>query len=232
MLSKWHHLKEEAMELRKKGNSIPCIARDLGIPRSTLSCWLKNIVLTDEQKAVLKDKEILGLIKARKGAVKYHNNLKKERLILAEKQANETFSRIDSANIDIAELAFAMLYLGEGSKGNTTSMGNSDPMILKFFIRILIDKYNVSIEKIRCELHLRADQNWEDMKKYWSDALNIPLVNFMTVAFDKRTIGRPTYDNYKGVCVVRCGTVAIQRKLVYLSRLYCSNIINGSIALK
>lgn len=232
MQSKWHHLKDKAIKLREEGNSLPYISAELGIPKGTLSGWLKNVILGEEQRAILKSKWNQRLIEARKGAIHYHKNLKNERLVVAERQAKETLSRINATNMDIAELALAMLYLGEGFKSGATGMGNSDPMILRFFIKILIEKYNVPIEKIKCELHLRADQKREDMKKYWSDQLDIPLINFTSVAFDKRTVGSPTYDDYKGVCVVRCGTVAVQRKLIYFGRLYCSNIISGSVVLK
>jgi hypothetical protein len=64
------------------------------------------------------------------------------------------------------------------------------------------------------------------MKKYWSAQLKVPIERFGGVSIDKRTIGRPTYPDYKGVCIARYGNVAIQRKLVYLSREFCKKIID------
>ena len=45
MQSKWFELKPTAVKLRRKGFSIGKIEYNLGIPRSTLSGWLKNIEL-------------------------------------------------------------------------------------------------------------------------------------------------------------------------------------------
>ena len=55
MKSKWYELKENAIKLRQQGFSIGKIERDLGIPRSTLSGWLKNIKLTARQKELLEE---------------------------------------------------------------------------------------------------------------------------------------------------------------------------------
>ena len=50
MITKWSHLKSEAMSLRMKGKSLPFIHIKLGIPKSTLSYWFKDIILTEKQK--------------------------------------------------------------------------------------------------------------------------------------------------------------------------------------
>jgi hypothetical protein len=227
MISKWFELKDEAISLRKKGKSIRNIEERLKIPRSTLSGWLKNIELSKSQKKVLDKKWREALVLARRGSMLWHNQQKLERLKKAELEADNVLNsiKIDKNSLDIA---LAMLYLGEGTKkGDITSVGNSDPLILKFFVEGIIKNYNFDRNKIKCELHLRADQNQNKIKKYWSTELNIPLCNFLATSFDKRTIGRKTYKDYKGVCIVRFGTVAIQRKLVYLSRKFCEKIITG-----
>ena len=123
------------------------------------------------------------------------------------------------------ELALAILYLGEGNKATgETSIDSSDPLILQFFLSCLKKIYNFDIKKIKCELHLRADQNPKAIKRFWAQELNIPLDNFKQVAIDKRTAGSKTYPFYKGVCVLRCGNVAIQRRLLFLGRFFCKRI--------
>jgi len=109
-------------------------------------------------------------------------------------------------------------------------MGNSDPLILKFFITVLSRIYNLDKKKFRYELHLRADQNPVALKRYWSKQLGIPVSHFKYASIDKRTKGTRTYPEYKGVCLIRCSNVAIQRKSVYLSRKFCEKVINESRA--
>ena len=226
MKSRWFGLKPTAVKLRRKGFSIGKIERHLGIPRSTLSGWLKNIQLTQKQKEKLLQDAKKALVKARKKAVLWHNAQKENRLKEAENQAIETIMSIDITDKKILELALAILYMGEGTKRKVeTAMGSSDPLILKFFIATLKTIYKLDLKKIKCQLNLRADQNPEKMKRFWSKELRVPLNNFGYVNLDKRTIGSKTYPHYKGVCHVLCGNVAIQRKLIYLSEIFCRKVI-------
>ena len=185
MKSKWYELKEKAIKLRENGYSIGLVESKLGIPRSTLSGWFKSVKLSDKQKANLKQAWIDGLLKARQKAVIWHNAQKAIRIAQAEQEAFSTFKNIDLNDKNLLDLALAMLYLGEGFKKTTeTAMGNSDPMILNFFISVLKRNYQIDEAKIKCELHLRADQDPHMLKAYWSKALRLPLKNFTSVSID------------------------------------------------
>lgn len=215
-----------AVKLRKKGLSMRNIGNRLGIARSTLSNWFKNIDLTDKQKEKLKKQWGLGLIKARKKASEWHKTQKEKRLIEARLTAQQVLDKLNLGNSNIIELALAMLYLGEGIKSSDdTAIGNSDPLILKTFVHILINYYKINPAKIKCGLNLRADQNPKKIRSFWSKTLNLPIKNFTYINIDKRTIGSKTYSYYKGVCLVRCGNVAIQRKLLNISKEFCERII-------
>jgi hypothetical protein len=223
MKSKWFHLKEEAIALRKIGTSMTVIERKLGIPRSTLSGWFKDIELSEDQRTKLMRNRHDGWARARVKAVESHQASKALRLLKAERDAKAVLERLE-VNNDLLDLAFAMLYFGEGAKSGTTSIASSDPMILKFVLAVLARNYNVTSDQIRCDLHLRMDQDEFALKDYWSKVLNLPLSAFRYAAFDKRSAGKKTYDHYKGVCVISCGNIAIQRKLVYLYKLFCERI--------
>lgn len=225
MKSQWFEYKEKAIELRKQGFSYGEIVQTLSIPKSTLSHWLRHIELSDQQKLRLEQNYGNALIKARAKSVIVRQKQRELRLQNAKDEAEQIISDVEIDD-NLVELALAMLYLGEGAKKNTTAIGNSNPLILKFFIAVLRNKYGLEPGQIRCELHLRADQKPEDIKRYWSKELNLPLTNFRTVVFDKRTIGKTTYPSYKGVCIVNCGNIAIQRKLIYLYNQFCQRVID------
>ena len=123
------------------------------------------------------------------------------------------------------ELALSILYLGEGAKRGSASLGSSDPLILLFTIKAVENIYGIPKWKIKAELHIRQDQNGIDLMKHWSNTLNIPVQNFSFVTY-KRPIKSKTYETYKGVCVLRFGGFAIQRRLVFLSRGFCNKISN------
>lgn len=223
MKSKWFHLKEEDMVLRKQGTSMTIIERNLGIARSTLSNWLRDVPLTEQQRTKLMRNSQDGWAKARVNAVKAHRVQKAQRLLKARREATETLDRIELTD-EVLDLAFAMLYLGEGAKNGTTSLASSDPVILRFVLTVLRRNYGVTPMMLRCDLHLRMDQDADELKAHWSGQLGVPIERFKYVAFDKRSEGKPTYDHYKGVCVLTVGNIAIQRKLIYLYNLFCEKV--------
>src|SRR3989338_654896 len=224
MESRWFNLKDAAIAMRKKSASIKDIETRLKIPRSTLSGWLRVVKLRKSQKDLIHKRWRQRLVATRKRAVEWHNAQKANRLKDAENQALKASEAIDAGDPSILNLALSMLYLGEGFKKDTFGMGNSNPMILKLFVSLLPKTYMVSLDKLSCELHLRADQDPQKIKKYWSKELGIPIDNFKWVSIDRRTLGSPTYPHYKGVCVIRLGSIAIQRKLLYTSKIFCQRV--------
>ncbi len=233
MKSRWYELKKTAVTLRRKALSIGRIERRLGIPRSTLSGWFKNVKLTARQQEKLFCDWKKALVKARRKAVLWHNAQKKKRLLEAEKSAASTLKNINHNDTNILELALAILYLGEGSKKKVgTELGSSDPLIMSVFVTLIKKIYGVDSGSIKCFLYLRADQNADEIKKFWARTLKLPLSNFKSVQFDKRTIGYKTYSDYKGVCQLNCGNAAIQRKLISLSNLFCQKVIEKNVKLK
>ena len=223
MKSKWFEYKDQALAMRRTGVSMTVIERQLGIPRSTLSGWFKSVILTEEQRAQLMKSSQDGWAKARLKAAEAHRSQKELRLSKARAEAVQVLDRIE-INEDILDLAFAMLYFGEGAKNNLTSMGSSDPKMLRFMLAVLRSNYGVTPNMLRCDLHLRMDQNGYELKKYWSRELGVPLSQFKYVAYDRRTEGKKTYSHYKGVCLIACGNIAIQRKLIYLYNLFCDRV--------
>lgn len=223
MNPKWSDLKERAMAQRRKGVSMTLIERELGIPRSTLSGWFKTIKLTESQRTkLMKNKRDAWKI-AREKAVIAHQYKKSLRLLEAKQEAEKVINKIELTD-ELLDIAFAMLYLREGSKNDTTSLSSSEPKVLRFFLYVLQRNYGIDPNLVRCDLHLRMDQDPVVLKRYWSEQLKIPIERFKYVSFDKRSEGKPTYDCYKGVCVINCGHIAIQRKLVYLYDLFIDKI--------
>ena len=217
-----------AVNLRKKGYSLRKISNELGVPKSTLSGWLKNVVLTEIQKKSLLKKWRLSLIKARKRAAEWHRLEKIKRVDNIKKLAVEFVDKINLHDKNITKLAIAILYLGEGTKNERTAMTNSDPLILKSFVEGLVNCFSVERNEIKCTLHLRADQNLKEIKKFWSKSLRVPIKNFIYTYVDKRTNTTKTYFHYKGVCTVRYGNIEIQRELLNISREFCNRIINNT----
>ena len=223
MKSQLIELKPIARAMRQRGKSLALIESALDVPRSTLHGWCKDIQLTAEQKAVIKCRQLEALAKARLLASEKHRDAKKQRLLAAQLAAAKTMSELPQNNA-ILELALAMLYWGEGKKSQTTALGSSDPEMIAFFVKSLRTLYSVNDASFTCELHLRDDQKPEVEIDFWQSVLHLPRASFKRVFHDKRTNGRNTFADYHGVCLVYCSNIAIQRKLVYLYKLFCDKV--------
>lgn len=215
MESKFLSLKSRATSLRKRGLSMRYIENKLGIPRSTLSGWFKDIKLSNQQRKKLFLKWENGLISARKKSALIHKEQRQNRQKTIRQKVEEFTSEME-IDKKTGELLMAMFYLAEGGKTeNCFTVANSNPEILKGIINLQRFLYKLDESKFRCCLHLRNDQDEKILKTFWSKALNIPEYKFTKTAFDKRTI-KKTYDHYKGVCVVNYFDVALQRRVLYL----------------
>lgn len=222
MVSKYIAKKREAFSLRENGWSIRDIELKLCIPRSTLSGWLRHVELTQKQKEHLHREWIKGLEKARSKARVKHMQMKEMRVLKALNEAKEVFKKVNVCDEAVLELLLAMLYWGEGAKtGNRIFIGNSNPDLLKFFLDGLIRVYKLPRNSVRCALHLRADQNPDEMKRFWSRALQIPVKCIREVYFDSRTKGLPTWPNYYGVCSIVYFNSHLWRRLLSFRDLVC-----------
>ncbi|MDO8626564.1 MAG: hypothetical protein Q7K39_03895 [Candidatus Magasanikbacteria bacterium] len=132
-------------------------------------------------------------------------------------------------SIVLKELLLTMLYLGEGFKKirSAVALGNSDPRILGAFVKLLRDIYKVADFRLRCYLYLRADQNPEKEKRFWSKVLKISATQFRKSQVDKRTLGKKTWKGYHGVCAVYCYDARIEKRLTVLQEVLLEKLLMG-----
>ena len=198
-----NRLKEKVIELRKKGKTYSEICSTIkNLPKGTLSSWCKNVPLPTSYTKKLKKINEFALIKARKCAIEAKKVIRQKEIELIRDE-NIHLAKI-LKDKDVAKIALAMLYLGEGGKSRRRGailFGNSEPTIVALFIDLLHIVYDIDESKFRCTLLCRADQNIKKLEKLWSETTKIPLSQFYKARIDPRTIGKPTKKlDYKGVC--------------------------------
>ncbi len=213
--------------MRKRGISIVVIERKLDVNRSTLSGWFHDIKLTKKQKRKLENAKMRGLIKARSKAILWQREQKRKRIEKASLEAEKVLKNFNLNNNKTLELLLSMLYLGEGLKKNEEAgLGNSDPLIVQTFLKLIKRIYKINSDKLRYQIFARADQNPSSLKKFWSDKLHISKESF-SVYLDKRTVNSKTYPGYHGVCLVRNGPVHFKRRILSVGRMLLEKIVNG-----
>lgn len=216
--------------LRMKGLSFKEIHKELGVPLSTVSGWLRGMTIPESVRKSSEVRWKMKNVKARQRASERHSVMKLERIAAIHSRVDveyESVLELLTTKNTTLEIALAFLYLGEGAKGNNgLSLASSSPSILKFYIESLEKLYGIKRETLRYDTHLRFDQDENEVKRFWSMQLSVPIERFRYSVKDKRTIGRPTYGKYHGVCLVSGGGVEIQRRLLYLAEVF-SNTITG-----
>ncbi len=166
-------VKEQCIELRKKGLSYKEINQKLGVAKSTLSYWLRLIPLTPIHRERLYTKRIQYLSSG--------NQSQKHR------RQREVSGIINQASKDItlpiSEEAFklmgAALYWAEGSKtASGLIITNSDPRMILFMVKWFDKVFNIHPTLLKARLNIYPQQNEEELKTFWSSLTGIPIENF------------------------------------------------------
>lgn len=222
---------KKACKLRRLGNTYEEIKKilKLRIPKSTLSYWFKSIPLPPEYYIKVHKLNINNLNKNRLIALKV-NKIKRENYLEKIKLENLPIAKSIN-NLDTAKIALAMLCLGEASKynlktGTSFYLGSSDSKIITIFLKLLKKCFNFDLEKIRCTVQCRADQDIEALEKFWMNVTKIPKRLFYKANVDSRTVGKPTKNKeYKGVLRVDYFDTKVQLELESLADLVYNQLI-------
>jgi transposase-like protein len=168
------NVKTEERELvrrlrREEGASIKEIARRVGVSTSSVSCWVRDIELTQQQHDELRrrnpayNRQISGV------AIQAARR-REERL--ASQEEGRLLARVGEP----LHVAGCMLYWAEGSKRrNQLRFANSDPEMARFFVNFLRTYFDLPNEKIRITCHLYADhvERQRAVERFWLDTLGL-----------------------------------------------------------
>jgi AcrR family transcriptional regulator len=160
-----------ARELRRtEGASIKDIARRVGVSVSSVSHWVRDIELTPEQHAALALRNV-AYNRQMSGTWKQAARRRAERRSYQEK------GRLLARGGDPLFVAGCMLYWAEGAKHrNSLRFTNSDPQMVRFFVRFLRECFDIDEEAIRVTCNLFADhlERQQEIEQFWLDLAGLP----------------------------------------------------------
>lgn len=224
-------IKQKVRNLRKRGWSIGEISLKMGIPKSTILGWVRDICLSEKQRGRIKQKIIASGAIGRPLAVKA-NREKIEKWKENIKNKVKHFEKLPLKKAEIGKLICGLLYLCEGAKypaSRYLHFGNSDPKIIYFFINLLRKTYNIDEDKLRFSIGYRYDQNYEELKNYWSNLTGILRSRCLNAKPDMRTKGKPTLrKNYRGVCRIIYYDTSLQFELQSIGEAIIKNGAGGT----
>ncbi len=184
-------VRHTALKLRMRGLSYNEIRKEVSVAKSTLSLWLRNIVLSD------KARERLNL-RMRSEGIRQLIKLNKLQTRKAEERARiqhaEGKAHVLSTNVENLAQIGATLYWAEGYKrlkimggkermGHKISFVNSDAEMISVFIRFLREILKIPEEKIRPSMRLYAHINEKEAQRYWMRATQLPHENFYKTTY-------------------------------------------------
>ena len=147
------------------------IKEELGISKSTLSGWLKDLPLSDKRISELQSNSQIRIEKSR---------ITKQKKKDARRKDVYNKVAIDIENSKDPEfVAGFYLYWGEGTKTSEYSIAitNTDPGIVTCFVQWL-SKFGIKPESLKIKLHVYTDQNEKELKIFWSNVTGVPITNF------------------------------------------------------
>jgi transcriptional regulator with XRE-family HTH domain len=155
---------------REQGLSIKEIERRLGVSRSSVSLWVRDIELTPEQHEALHGENAVLYRQLRGHAVR-SARFRHQRLWW------QVEGRAAAARGDAVHAAACMLFWAEGSKArNAVQLCNADPEIIRFFVAFLRHYFDVPDAKIRVACNLFADhlERQREVEQFWLDVVGVP----------------------------------------------------------
>ncbi len=220
------NLKLQVQALRSKGRTYGEIRSLLNIrvAKSTISEWCKNISLSSIYQERLNTAIIQNTSKGLAKALAINKARKED--YFSELEAKNYHLKDKVTNTCTAKIALAMLYLGEGSKTKKSSLcfGNSNPEIIRLFLKLLRVCYTINDDKLKCTVQCRADQDINQLTNYWAQVTGIQISKFYKAQVDPRTFGKKTKRmNYKGVCRIDYFSAYVFHDLQVVANLICKS---------
>ncbi len=164
--------KNEAIRLRKEGASYSQIKEKIGVSKSSLSLWLRDMPLSDERLRSLRDFSATRIERYRETRRRTRDGRWKD----VRERAAKDIGKFNKRELLIAGL---FLYWGEGGKTqfSSTTLSNTDPAMILFFMHWL-ESLGVPRDRLRAHVHLYQDMNVQKELHYWSRVLNLPMSAF------------------------------------------------------
>lgn len=210
----------KAIELRHRGYSYSEIATKVPVSKSTLSLWIRTIVLNKNQRQRLLEKMTANRLLGSR-ALK-QQRVEKTRLIVASAKAEIEKFKITKRDLF---LIGTILYWAEGSKqkehnpSQPVVFSNSDPKVIQIFLKWLTVCLQIPNRRIVFEIYIHESyqKSPNPLQAYWARLTGFPTSKFGTIRYKKNKITsyrKNRGENYYGVLRVKVGqSTDLNRKI-------------------
>jgi hypothetical protein len=192
-------LREKAVAMRLEGRSYREIREVVGVSKGTLSLWLRDVPLTEEQRAALAMRRTEAGLK----------NAREMRANAARRRSHvQGTARAQVHELSESELFVAgvVAYWAEGTKNKPWRPGhgvvflNSDAGLVQLFLRWL-QLLDVGVDRLRFRLTIHESADVAAALRYWSAVVGVEQEAFGKTTLkthNPKTIRKNVGDTYHG----------------------------------
>ena len=156
---------ERARDLRAEGKTLVEIATELGVSKSSVSLWVRDVVFTPKPRH-------------RPTFVSPHpHHLAK--LAEIEDSNQRGAERVGKLSEDALLAAGIALYAGEGAKADgDVVFANTDAAMVRLFCRWLRRFFTIDESRLRVRVYLHVGLDLDAAEEHWSSVTGIPRAQF------------------------------------------------------
>jgi transcriptional regulator with XRE-family HTH domain len=193
-------LRAKARELRLAGRTYDEIVADLGVSKSSVSLWVRDI-----PKPTRSPESLHQMREARWAP---YREARDRRI---EQTRAEAAGQIDGLSDRDLLIAGVTLYWAEGTKNKpyarreTVELINSDPDVVRLFLRWLA-LVEVTPDRLRCRLSIHESADIPAAENFWADLVGISpeaLGKTVIKKHNPRTVRRNVGEGYRGCLAIR-----------------------------
>jgi transposase-like protein len=214
--------KRHAIRLRHEGKTMNEIAAQVGVAKSSVSLWVRDLPLSSKARVRIASLQTAGQ-RASQQALFERTRM---RLLTAKENAREIIKGI-LMTPDLALLTCALLYWCEGAKDKndkTFTFSNSDPELVRAFMKLMRNGLTLDERKLRVRMHLHEYHNELSMKKFWSEVTGIPIEQFSKPYWKPHT-AKTIKNGYPGCIHIEYYDVKVARKIYAVARAFIENVV-------
>ncbi|MCX6762527.1 MAG: hypothetical protein NT093_01970 [Candidatus Moranbacteria bacterium] len=204
----------KSIQLRKRGRSFREISELLNISKSTASLWTRAIILNPKAIERLTGLRDLGRKRSKK-------TKERQRMKIEEEIAKKARMTVRNAKLNDShrKIICSLIYWCEGGKndGGRVNFTNSDPQLMRYFLKIFRKSFPLNEKKFRALLHMHEYHQERKQIRFWSKVTKIPTMQF-SKSFHKKNSGKNIRAGYPGCLSVRYYDSKIQKELVFISK--------------
>jgi hypothetical protein len=196
-------LRERARQLRREGKSYNEIRAELGVAKSSVSLWVRDLPVPESARYVLNERRQEGLRR-------YHDTRAAQRSAETAAAADEIGQLTDRELL----IAGAIAYWCEGSKSkpyrhcHRVIFMNSDPRLIQFFLRFL-EAAGIGREDLILNLSIHESADVVAAQEFWADVTGAGPSQFRAAVLKRhnpKTVRKNVNENYHG-----CLRVVVRR---------------------